>query len=126
MTDKKGPAEVADTFTGAAAPAATLAERALWADLAVEVMALLPLTGHTDQVGAVAFSPDGSLLATGSYDSTVRLWDPVSRKPAGDPLSGHTGSVVAVAFSPDGSLLATGSYDSTVRLWTVPPGGLWA
>ena len=60
------------------------------------------------------------LLATGSGDGTVRLWDPATGAPVGDPLTGHTGRVTAVAFGPlpDGRvLLATGGRDGTVRLW---------
>ena len=81
-----------------------------------------PLTGHTSTIDAVAFSPDGHTLATGSFDSTVRLWnvsDPAHPTPLGPPLTGHTKSVNAVTFSPDGHTLATGSFDSTVRLWNV-------
>jgi WD40 repeat protein len=84
---------------------------------------LLTLTGHTDQVLSVAFGtgPDGRLLAaSGSRDSTVRLWDPATGAPVGEPLTGHTGPVLSLAFGtgPDGRwLLASGSWDSTVRLW---------
>ena len=84
---------------------------------------LLTLTGHTQWVKSVAFGtgPDGRLLlASGSYDQTVRLWDPVTGAPAGEPLTGHTYSVDSVAFGtgPDGRLLlASGSADQTVRLW---------
>ena len=81
-----------------------------------------PLTGHTGAVNAVAFSPNGHTLATGSADHTVRLWNvtnPARPTPLGSPLTGHTGAVNAVAFSPDGRTLATGSADHTVRLWNV-------
>ena len=66
--------------------------------------------------------PDGrTLLATGSDERTVQLWDPATGTPVGDPLTGHTKSVLAVAavLLPDGrTLLATGSgRDATVRLW---------
>ena len=82
-----------------------------------------PLTGHTAAVTSVAFGagPDGRLLlASGSIDETVRLWDPATGAPAGEPLTGHTAAVTSVAFGagPDGQLLlASGSIDETVRVW---------
>ncbi|WP_211835130.1 nSTAND1 domain-containing NTPase [Streptomyces rhizosphaericus] len=74
------------------------------------------LTGHKGDVGAVAFSPDGHTLATGSDDGTVRLWDPATGRTR-RALTSHNGAVRAVAFNPDGHTLATSSADRTVRLW---------
>ena len=74
------------------------------------------LDGHEGWVAAVAFSPDGTILATGSHDQTIKLWDAATGRELAT-LRGHTGNVYTVAFSPDGSLLASGSLDGTVRLW---------
>ena len=81
------------------------------------------LEGHTDGVVAVSFSPDGSLLASGSSDGTILLWDMRSRERVATfgvaILERHTDGVAAVSFSPDGALLASGLGDRTVLLWDV-------
>jgi hypothetical protein len=80
------------------------------------------LTGHTDGVCGVAFSPDGRLLATASFDGTARVWDPATGGHL-RTLTGHDGGVWGVAFSPDGRLLATASRDGTARVWDPATGG---
>jgi hypothetical protein len=74
---------------------------------------------HQGSVESVAFSPDGKVLASGSGDNTVILWDVEKRQPLGQPLTGHRGFVTSVAFSPDRKIVASGGLDKTVILWDV-------
>ena len=76
------------------------------------------LEGHADLVTSVSFSPDGTTLASGSLDGTVKLWDVATHTNIAT-LEGHTGWVTSVSFSLDGTTLASGSLDGTVKLWDV-------
>ncbi|CAI7602264.1 unnamed protein product [Penicillium viridicatum] len=84
---------------------------------------LQTLEGHSGSVYSVAFSPNGQLLASGSGDTTVRLWDTVTGAIT-QKLKGHSFSVRSVAFSPNGRLLACISDGNTVRLWDPTTGAL--
>ncbi|MDJ0716374.1 MAG: TIR domain-containing protein [Prochloraceae cyanobacterium] len=73
------------------------------------------LEGHKDTVWSVAVSPDGKLIASGSGDNTVKLWN--KNGSLKEDLKGHQGTVYGVAFSPDGTLIASASADNTIKLW---------
>jgi WD40 repeat protein len=77
--------------------------------------------GHGDAVYSAALSPNGRILATGSYDQKIKLWDVASGKEL-NALSGHNGAVFGLAFRPDGKILASASADHTVKLWNLENG----
>jgi WD40 repeat protein len=78
----------------------------------------LPSAGN-GRYRAVAFSPDGTMLATLGADGTARIWDVATQQEIGAPMTADAQPVYAVAFSPGGSMLATTGGDGSVRLWDV-------
>ena len=116
-TDANGRAEIALTLGQMVTNAVgvSIAGREL-----VEFYAIGNSPSHVASLKGVSstFSRDGSLLASGSFDGTVKLWD-VGTQEYIATLEGHTDAIWSLSFSPDGSLLATGSSDSTVKLWNV-------
>ncbi|WP_242032255.1 protein kinase domain-containing protein [Aphanizomenon flos-aquae] len=90
------------------------------------------LTGHSKSVISVAYSPDGQTLASGSDDTTIKLWN-VKTGNLLQTLTGHSSQVNSVAYSPDGQTLASGGYTqamaiassvNTIKLWNVKTGNL--
>jgi len=73
------------------------------------------LTGHTDGVLGVSFSPDGSRIATCGRDQIIRIWSVATFEEFGQ-LAGHSSYVYSVAFSPDGTILVSSSGDYTIRI----------
>ena len=73
------------------------------------------LDEHTDVVSSVSFSTNGEILASGSWDGTVKLWDVATRQNIA--TLPHGAEVLSVSFSSNGEILASGAYDGTVKLW---------
>ncbi len=79
------------------------------------------LEGHNERVSSVAFSSDGAMIASGSWDNTVKIWD-VETGAEIHTLTGHHGTVDSVEFSPDSTTLASGSRFLTSKFWNVKIG----
>lgn len=92
-------------------------------ELPAGVKLLRALEGHANVVTSVAFDLQGRTLASGSFDKTVRLWEPQSGELLRS-LKGHTNLVNCVAFDPEGRTLASGGSDNSVRLWEPQSGKL--
>ncbi|KAI0029068.1 WD40-repeat-containing domain protein, partial [Vararia minispora EC-137] len=71
-------------------------------------------------IRSLAFSPDGSLIASGSDDRTIRVWNVKTGELIAGPLRGHRELVTSVAFSPDGRCIASTSKDGIMHLWHAP------
>ena len=107
-------------------PAQSQAKARLMADIRAGLVAGLLfgphlqtfLTGHWYLIKDIAYNRDGRILATGSYDGTLILWDS-SGFPLGSPLKGANAAVLGVAFSPDGKTIASCGADGIVNLWSV-------
>ena len=119
--------EAGDQVTCARAEARLITQTDIW----LKQLGRLPvrpipthrvLAGHRNVVFGLAFSPNGSFLATSDYDGVIYLWEAqtgrVVRK-----WQGHTRPVEDIAFSPNGRVLASAGWDNTVRLWDVENGG---
>jgi eukaryotic-like serine/threonine-protein kinase len=82
---------------------------------------LKTLRGHLEDVTAVAFSPDGQRIVTGSWDQTAKVWEAASGREL-LTLEGHSAPIRSVAFSPDSQRIVTGSWDQTAKVWETASG----
>ena len=80
------------------------------------------IANHEREVCSVAYSPDGTRIATASIDKTIGFWDANTLKPLYPPFSDHMDEVYSVAFSFDGNRLVSTSRDNTVRVWDIKSG----
>jgi WD40 repeat protein len=78
-----------------------------------------PLGDRKAVISALAYSPDGKMLASASEDHSIKLWDAATGKLKAT-FKGHTDTVASLAFSPDHKTLASASHDDTVKLWAIP------
>ena len=90
----------------------------LWGLTGDQTSPLLSLYGHTDDVAALTFSPDGSFLASAGRDDTIIVWDSSTGKLLEALISSHSG-ITALAISPDGTILVAGGQDGLINFWDI-------
>ncbi len=83
---------------------------------------LRSLRGHTHDIRAAVFTPDGQILATGSDDRTIRLWNPRTGEPLKLLFTRYDHNVCSLSLSPDGLMLARGSHNKDIKIWEVTTG----
>jgi WD40 repeat protein len=83
---------------------------------------LRSLRGHTHDIRAVLFTPDGQTLATGSEDRTIRLWNPKTGEPMKLLFTRYDHNVCSLSLSPDGLMLARGSHNKDIKIWEITTG----
>jgi WD40 repeat protein len=86
-------------------------------------MCVRTLFDHSGTVRSVAFSPNGQIIASGSIDRTIKIWEPENGELI-HTISGHCSDIYSVAISPDSQILASGSSDGEIRLWQLSTGEL--
>ena len=114
QTPKSSPVYQNPKPTSVSKPSQTFASPVSWKN----ATCVGTLTGHSHWVNSLAFSQRDRLLASGSSDNTIKLWD-VATQTEITTLRGHSDPVISVAYSQDGCILASGSSDNTIKLWDV-------
>lgn len=109
------PGNMLCNWTGIIGGGATFWPKGFWMPAPIQERTY---SGHIDDVTTAAYSPYGCLLASGSWDSIVKVWDIATGREV-RTLSEHRDPVRTLAFSPDGRLIASGSADNTIKLWEV-------
>jgi periodic tryptophan protein 2 len=79
------------------------------------------LNGHTGPISSLSFNPSGSLLASGSWDYTVRIWDIFSKKNIVDTLN-HNSEVVSIAFHPNEKEIISSTLNGAMHIWEAESG----
>lgn len=118
--NKKGRDEAAAMFSGETVITLTYKPEAMFRIRPI-TRASSTLEGHAEAVLSVAFSPDGKALASGSGDTTMRIWDLQTETPL-FTCEGHKHWVLFVSFSPDCTKIASGGMDHSIHLWNAETG----